>query len=309
MRSGQSAQLGLSAFSLPKLKRDVAAKLHPREGGSQALQAGDAHPTAADSNNTTKDSKQAQTAYGAPAVDTASPAPEKSAKAVSSKPATAKKGRRTKQTRVSEQHTVYYDALGSPDDASTGTHQRTGMRAAVPTSAYSKTPKQAAADAGICAAGYDEEFFTSQPEPMEEDDLFNSFQDAVAAAPAAATDTLAAKSPAVHHKRPSATPQARDQVAPRPSSRQQRHTAQQAAAAKQEAAAAAAAADAKLQGGEQQNKTTTSRSRGMAAQAAVADAAAMALDDDQAQQQEEDMPAAAGHGSQEQMRGGQEIYK
>jgi hypothetical protein len=159
--------LGLSAFSLPKLKRDVAAKLNTSTSSRDAGQHGIQSAAAAAANNSKAEQQQQIDAdtEALPAdenVDPSSPLLKQAATASAAakaapanKPATARKGRRAK-TRVSEQHTVYYDALGSPDDASARTqqkHSRFAAAAAAPASVHSKPSKQPAAavmDADAC---------------------------------------------------------------------------------------------------------------------------------------------------------------
>lgn len=159
--------LGLSAFSLPKLKRDVAAKLNTSTSSRDAGQHGIQSAAAAAANNSKAEQQQQIDAdtEALPAdenLDPSSPLLKQAATvsaaakaAPANKPATARKGRRAK-TRVSEQHTVYYDALGSPDDASARTqqkHSRFAAAAAAPASVHSKPSKQSAAavmDADAC---------------------------------------------------------------------------------------------------------------------------------------------------------------
>lgn len=155
----QPGGLGLSAFSLPKLKRDVAAKLPGTNGRDAAQQA-----------NSSKGAEQQQQHCNSQDMDTqlladenvdpASPLADQAApstKAAAAKPATVRKGKRAnKQARISEQHTVYYDAHdapGSPEDASTRTQHKHAARGAAaapapaPASVHSK-PALRTADAG-----------------------------------------------------------------------------------------------------------------------------------------------------------------
>lgn len=334
--------LGLSAFSLPKLKRDVAAKLLPtaRDAGQNSQQGLLAQPAAADTNS--KEAAQQQLGRDTdpgPAdenVDPSSPHVNKpAAKPASKQPATARKGsRRTKQMRVSEQHTVYFDALGSPEDASARTQQKThilrGAAAAAasgpaPASVHSKPsrPPSAAADAdadlgGISSAYEPEaECFDSQPEPMEEDEPYTACAGPAGKTPAAAGRKQAKVAPAQQQQ------QDREPPIPRPSSRQQRHAvdnnphaATTGVSRKQAAAAAAADAQETEQDSRQQHQQQRRGAGGRAARStaaqAVAEAAAMALDDSESEEGS-DGPAAAASagqtGSQEHLRDGQEIYK
>lgn len=317
--------LGLSAFSLPKLKRDVAAKLLPSRGDS--FSDSDKQQTAADSHN----SKGA----GAENIDPASPHLAPNAKAAGKQPATARKAsRRAKQVRTSEQHTVFYDALGSPEDdatarnphnlrggAATAAAPAAAPAAAAPASVRSKPSSRHAAaaaagadadaDAGIvrASAGFDPELFTSQPEPMEEDE--DEPYAAACAGPAGKTPAAGRRTSS---RAPAQQPQQlqdRDREAqhvPRPSSRQQRH----AAAA---AAASADAHDAQQDSRQQpQRRAAGARSGRSSAERAVEEAAAMALDTSDDSDAGGSEPAAAAavagrQGSQDHLRDGQEIYK
>lgn len=328
--------LGLSAFSLPKLKRDVAAKLPPSSRSGDAGQHSSGSPTekqqAAEDSHNSKDT-------GNENVDPAS-SHLGNVKAAGKQPATARKAsRRAKQVRASEQHTVYYDALGSPDgDAGARTqHNLRGGGAAAAAAAAapapapvrskpsSRQPAAAAAaatagaeagDAGTGAsAGPDSELFTSQPEPMEEDE--DEPYAAACAGPAGKTPAAGRKTTS----RSTARQQLQDREAqhvPRPSSRQQRHAAEQsgaaaAAASRKHAAAAAAAAEAHdtQQDSRQQpqRRAAGGRSGRSSAGQAVEEAAAMALDTSDSDGGSEPAATAGRQGSQDHLRDGQEIYK
>lgn len=279
--------LGLSAFSLPKLKRDVAAKMLPnmRDGGnSQPRSSTDAAAPDAHSKQGMQQqiSKDAEAGANNENADPSSPNKAATKAAASKQPATARKGRRTKQqTRVSEQHTVYYDAMGSPEDAHTraqhnshaaGRFAAAAAAAAVapaPTSVHSKPARRAtqqaagaeldtatAADTDVGGpgnSGTDADLFGSQPEPMEEDDnpyASSTEFHATAGDPHSLKARTPAPAAAAGRKQARAAQQQqhnKEQLAvPRPSSRQQRHAAEQsaaAAAASRQAAEAAAESD------------------------------------------------------------------
>jgi hypothetical protein len=276
--------LGLSAFSLPKLKRDVAAKMLPnmRDGGnsqpgsSTDAAAADAHSKQQLQGMQQQISKGAEAGTNNENVDPSSPSKAATKAAASKQPATARKGRRTKQqTRVSEQHTVYYDVMGSPEDAHTraqhNSHAASRLAAAAaaaataPSSVHGKPARRAvqqasgaeldtstAADAdagGLYNAQTDADLFGSQPEPMDEDhDPYGT--SAELHATAGDPHSLKARTPAppaAAGRKQARTTQHQQQqqhkeqaVVPRPNSRQQRHAAAAAAASKQAAEAAAA---------------------------------------------------------------------
>lgn len=325
--------LGLSAFSLPKLKRDVAAKLLPSRGESGQHSSGsptEKQQAAADSQNS-KDT-------GNENVDPASPHLA-NAKAAGKQPATARKAsRRTKQVRASEQHTVYYDALGSPEGeagARTQHNLRGGAAAAAaaaaPASASvrskpsSRQPSAAAAgadagDAGTGAsAGFDPELFTSQPEPMEEED--DELHATACAGPAGKTPAAGRKTTSRSTAQQQELQDREAQHVPRPSSRQQRHTATEqsgAATSKKHAAAAAAAAEAHADTQQDSRQQPQRRAAGgrtgrSSASQVVEEAAAMVLDTSDSEGGSEPAAAAAAaagrQGSQDHLRDGQEIYK
>jgi hypothetical protein len=145
------APLSLNVFHLPKLKKDLTLKtqkadLQSKKNATQ--QSGD--------NTITQDA--------AAASDIASPdvvcAPSSTCKATATRKSKRSKAR-VVSTGPEASQTVYYDAIQSPDDASTRTQQKRGStRSREAVLASAAAPEAAAAD---------EDMFATQPEPMEAD--------------------------------------------------------------------------------------------------------------------------------------------